>query len=451
MSTTNQISTDREIAGLRPGQKRYEVSIAGARGLSIRVVPNGERIFEFRYVAANGKRRRMQLGLYPALRLAEAKSKAIQLRSAVIDGDDPSEERAETKSSLRNAQTLIELAEEYYAAAAKGLHGGRKRPKRQRTLLHEKGLFDRYVAKKLGKELFVEIGRPDIKAFMYDLAAESGLAAGSVARVGETLSSIFGFAVHDDRLDTNPVAGLTHPLALISRERRFDDKALGTLWSTFVLHSTPRKNGLPNPDDPTSRLEPVTCLAARFIMVTLCRRSEACVAKWIEIDRVSKTWIIPRERAKSGRTEVKPLSAEAITILDAARADALRVHHGKASEYVFPSLRDSRRSLAEARVTRAVARLCKRLGLPHGSPHDFRRSGATTLTDERYGFTRFVVSKVLGHAGRDGAAVTAIYDRNEYLPQKRAALEAWAGHLLSLAEKPSEQIPGPHQTSLAAE
>lgn len=451
MSTTNQISTDREIAGLRPGQKRYEVSIADARGLSIRVVPNGERIFEFRYVAANGKRRRMQLGLYPALRLAEARSKAIQLRSAVIDGDDPSEERAESKSSLRNAQTLIELAEEYCAAAAKGLHGGRKRPKRQRTLLHEKGLFDRYVAKKLGKELFVEIRRPDVKVFMHDLASESDLSAGSVARVGETLSSIFGFAVHDDRLDVNPVAGLTHPLALVSRERRFDDEALKTLWKTFVLHSTPREDGMQNPADPTSRLEPVTCLAARFIMVTLCRRSEACVAKWIEIDRVSKTWIIPRERAKSGRTEVKPLSAEAITILDAARADALRVHHGKASEYVFPSLRDSRRSLAEARVTRAIARLCKRLGLPHGSPHDFRRSGATTLTDERYGFTRFVVSKVLGHAGRDGAAVTAIYDRNEYLPQKRAALEAWAGHLLSLAEKPSEQIPGPHQTSLAAE
>jgi integrase len=168
-------------------------------------------------------------------------------------------------------------------------------------------------------------------------------------------------------------------------------------------------------------------------MVTLCRRSEACTAKWTEIDRVSKTWTIPRERTKSGKTEVKPLSAEALAILDAAQADALRVHDGKASEFVFPSLQDRKRPLADARVTRAIERLCKRLGIAHGSPHDFRRSGATTLTDERYGFTRFVVSKVLGHTGRDGAAVTAIYDRNEYLPQKRAALEAWAGHILSLS------------------
>jgi integrase len=451
MSTTNQISTDREIASLKPGMKRYEVSIAGARGLSIRVIPNGERIFEFRYVAANGKRRRMQLGLYPALRLAEAKTRAIQLRSAVIDGDDPSEERAEAKTSLRTAQTLNELATEYYEAAAKGLHGGRKRPKRQQTLRHEKGLFDRYVAKKLGKELFVQISRPDIKVFMRDLAADSGLSAGSVARVGETLSSIFGFAVHDDRLEANPVAGLSHPLALESRERRFDDIALKTLWTTFTVHSTAREESAPNLADPISRLEPVTCLAARFIMVTLCRRNEACVARWLEIDRVSKTWTIPRERAKSGRTEVKPLSAEALAILNAAEADALRVHHDKSSEFVFPSLRDCKRPLEDARVTRAIERLCRRFGLPHGSPHDFRRSGATTLTDERYGFTRFVVSKVLGHSGRDGAAVTAIYDRNEYLPQKRAALEAWAGHLLSLIEKTSGQVPRSNETSLAAE
>ncbi len=85
----------------------------------------------------------------------------------------------------------------------------------------------------------------------------------------------------------------------------------------------------------------------------------------------------------------------------------------------------------------AIRRLCARLGIPHGSPHDFRRSGATTLTGERYGFTRFVVSQVLGHAGRDGAAVTAVYDRNDYLPQKRAALEAWARHIIVVSTQGS--------------
>jgi len=44
------------------------------------------------------------------------------------------------------------------------------------------------------------------------------------------------------------------------------------------------------------------------------------------------------------------------------------------------------------------------------------------------GFPRFTVSKVLNHTSDSGgaAAVTGIYDQNEYLPEKRRALEAWA-------------------------
>ena len=41
---------------------------------------------------------------------------------------------------------------------------------------------------------------------------------------------------------------------------------------------------------------------------------------------------------------------------------------------------------------------------------------------------RFVVSRVLNQISDTGgaAAVTGVYDRNEYLPQKRQALNAWA-------------------------
>lgn len=47
-------------------------------------------------------------------------------------------------------------------------------------------------------------------------------------------------------------------------------------------------------------------------MVTLCRRNEATAATWEEFDRNNMVWVVPRERTKSGRTEVKPLSAEAM-------------------------------------------------------------------------------------------------------------------------------------------
>jgi hypothetical protein len=50
------------------------------------------------------------------------------------------------------------------------------------------------------------------------------------------------------------------------------------------------------------------------------------------------------------------------------------------------------------------------------------------MTSERIGLPRFIVSRVLNHASDtgDSAAVTAVYDRNAYLPEKCRALEAWA-------------------------
>jgi len=84
-------------------------------------------------------------------------------------------------------------------------------------------------------------------------------------------------------------------------------------------------------------------------------------------------------------------------------------------------------------ITKALARTCIRLGIPHGSPHDFRRSGATLLTGEHIGIRRLIIGKILSHDAQEGSAVTEVYDRNEYLSEKRAGLDAWAKFLLEIA------------------
>ena len=47
----------------------------------------------------------------------------------------------------------------------------------------------------------------------------------------------------------------------------------------------------------------------------------------------------------------------------------------------------------------------------------------------RAGVQRFVVARVLGHVDR---AVTGVYDRYEYLNEKRTALEAWDRQLTAI-------------------
>ena len=87
-------------------------------------------------------------------------------------------------------------------------------------------------------------------------------------------------------------------------------------------------------------------------------------------------------------------------------------------------------------MTRAFGRVRKVLELSDVRPHDLRRTGATRLTGEELAFQRFIVSRVLNHGGDTGGAavVTGTYDRNEYLSEKRRALDAWASRLLEIVK-----------------
>lgn len=411
------ITTDRQVKAIQPGKSRSENTIAGTPGLSLIVQPSGTRSFVLRYVALNGDRKRLALGQYPGISLADARAKAASLKVGVVDGADPAAERSAKREAARTGDTLEQLAQAYWLAAMKGLHGGRRRPKRPSTLSSEKNRWTQHIAPALGARKFAEIRRADIKGFMRELASAGALSADTVSSIGRTLSSILAFAVYEERLEANPASGLTRPLALKQRERMFDDHALRTIWAVAERAGDPME----------SRLDLSTAGALQFAMLTLCRRGEVAGARWSEIDLPNRKWTIPKERAKSHRAHVVPLSDAALTILQGQKE--LSAESG--SPFVFPAPRDPARSIAPEVLTRALTRICEREGLPHGTPHDFRRSGATTLTSEAIGKRRFIVSKVLGHASYDGAAaVTEVYDRNDYLSEKREALDAWAKYLV---------------------
>jgi integrase len=431
------ITTDRQVAALKPGEKTYEAPIAGVRGLAVRVFPSGAKAWELRYVSKGGTRRRMPLGEYPGLSLAKASARAGALRVSVVDGKDPAAERIAERRRARTGDTLDELAEAYFTAAVRGLHGGRGRPKRESTIAIERARFKGHIAPALGSRRFAEVGRSDVKQFMRELASGS-LAPDTVASVGRTLSAILGFAVHEERIDANPAAGLTQPLALRTRDRMFSDKAIKEIWAALTIPLPPGCMKPPREAEAGGKrrawAEPVIALALRFALLTLTRRADVAGAEWSEFDFATRTWTVPGARHKSRRPHVVPLAEQAIEVLreaaklsgPAGRVEDLR------EGFVFASQVKSGHHVDDHAITRALARICRDLELPRGSPHDFRRVGATHLTGERLGFRRFVVSKVLGHAAHEGAVVTAVYDRNEYLSEKRRALEAWEGLLLEI-------------------
>jgi hypothetical protein len=76
---------ERELFALKPVAERYERAITKARGLSVLVYPNGTKTFAVRYTAPNGARRRLVLGDYPGLSLADARLKAGGARIEIAE------------------------------------------------------------------------------------------------------------------------------------------------------------------------------------------------------------------------------------------------------------------------------------------------------------------------------------------------------------------------------
>ncbi len=124
-----------------------------------------------------------------------------------------------------------------------------------------------------------------------------------------------------------------------------------------------------------------------------------------------------------------PLSPVAMEILEIIHAEA-----GE-SEWLFPSRRTGRPITDEA-VNHALLKSVRVIGMNNVTPHDLRRTAASHMTE--LGIPRLVVSKILNHAD---PSITGVYDRYQYGPEKRSALEAWGRRLQEIIEgRPADNV-----------
>jgi len=81
--------------------------------------------------------------------------------------------------------------------------------------------------------------------------------------------------------------------------------------------------------------------------------------------------------------------------------------------------------------SKAKVKFDKESGVTGWTFHDIRRSFATHAT-ERLGISPVVVDKVQNHVTGALRGVAAVYQRGEYLEQRKAAMSAWAEFLAGL-------------------
>jgi len=382
--------TDKSIAALRPKAERYEKWEGG--GFGIRVSPRGAKAWIWVY-HFEGRPRRLTLGSYPTIGLADARAKLAEAQKLLANGIDPGNREVQQRKADRVAETIEDLTEAYLEKWA--------RP-RKRSVAEDERILNKDVLPAWGRRKAKEITRRDVIA-MLDRIVDRG----SPIAANRTLAVVrrmFGWALSRDIVTANPCTGVKAPGKENRRDRVLNLDEIAALW-----------RALGNTELPIS--SPIR-LALKLQFATAQRKGEVIDAEWSEFDLAESVWTIPAKRAKNGMPHRVPLSPFVLAVLDQIKAD-----NGGGGRWVFASPRRDG-PITGAAVDHAMRHNRGALGIGDATPHDLRRTAASHMTS--IGISRLVVSKLLNHAE---PGVTAVYDRHGYDREKRAALDAWAARL----------------------
>lgn len=380
--------TDKKIQSFQPKADRYDVREKSGDGFAIRVFPSGEKSWVFIY-AFEGRKRRMTLGSYPTLSLADARKKHREALKALEREIDPGFEKQKKKIDARLSSTVEELIEEYIEKWAKT---------RKRSWKEDERILNKDIKPAWGKRKAKEITRRDV-IILLDKIKERGAPIQS-NRTLACIRRMFNFAVERDIIQANPCGAVKALAKENRRDRVLSAEEIKKFW--LGLNTAPMLEA--------------TKLALKLQLVTAQRKGEIISAEWSEVDLHSRLWVIPAEKAKNGNAHRVPLSELAVELLQEVKK--INQH----SQFLFPSPRKNL-PITGASVDHALRR-CTFKDIKQFTPHDCRRAASSHMTS--MGISRLVVSKILNHVEN---SVTAIYDRHSYDNEKRNALEAWANRL----------------------
>lgn len=395
-------------------------AVGGVDGLHLRIV-NSSRAWVLRVVVGhrfdeNGKlhphRRDIGLGAFPEVSLAEARSKALELKAQIRNGIDPIQHKQDQLQSLRiqklRDRTFRDCAEIVIANKSREL-------KNQKHISQWSSTLETYVYPILGELVVGSITKVDIAKTLEPIWIEKNETA---RRLRGRIETIFDYAKAMEYFSgDNPAqwkGNLEPILGNLKQVSRPHPSLPYDQLAVFMQHLR-QKDG-------------ISPKALEFVILTACRSGEVFGATWQEIDFVAKVWTIPKERMKANKEHRVPLSNEAITLLQAIRYDA------QPSSYIFPAPRNGG-MLSDMSLTALIKRMheqkLKENSLGYTDPkqnrvittHGFRstfRDWSADMTD----YPREVCEHVLAHKLPD--EVEAAYLRGAYLEKRKNLMTEWA-------------------------
>ena len=380
--------TDLKVKKLKPKDQRYEVT--DDKGLSIRVKTDGSKSWFYRF-QFNVRPRKMFLGDYPGVSLAEARKRHAEAMLDVQQGIDPGKKAKEQKSKIKLAPTFKDLLDEFWKVELS------KSP----TAKERKRLVDKDVLPTWKKIKVSEIRRRDAVLLLEKVRERAPITAN---RLQGVLVRMFYFASEQGIIDVSPLAGMRRGKEN-SRERVLNDEEIKSLWTCLDLERT---------DIDIYRL---TKLALKTILLTGQRPGEVSGMKWAQIE--NGWWIIPKEERKNNIENRVPILPIMANIIETAKI------YSSDSKFVFRSSHNKKMPVTVGALANAIRRHRAEIKISEQfTPHDLRRTLRTRLADLE--ISDVVAELVLGHKLQ---GIMAVYNRHPYAEEKKQALAAWEKRL----------------------
>lgn len=391
--------SDAMIRALEPGD--YRQADAKVRHLKVRVRPGGKSfIFDYK---PGPLQRTITLGDV-GMGIAAARKAAEKLNARLAMGEDPAADRDAKRTE--SANTVGAVLKLHLAHQRLQLRSDSYKAHEHHLLTHGRPLH---------RLPLQAVTRRDIAACITGITLKGAhVGNGNATRKNLTraISRLFTWCIEQGLIDANPAIGLSE-YKVPPRERVLSLEELRLIW-------------LAAPANDFGRI-------IKLLMLTGAREAE--IAKLQRGELRDDAILLPSARTKNGLEFLIPLAPAARAIID----DQLTIQDpdrelvfGRRGSGPFGDWSKSKKRLDVAIEAQRGATLAP------WRIHDLRRSFATHAGESReeggIEVEPHIVEAVLNHRSGFRAGVASTYNHQKYEPQKRAALNRWAEHLLAFIE-----------------
>ncbi|MEQ1968921.1 integrase arm-type DNA-binding domain-containing protein [Xenorhabdus nematophila] len=402
----------RQIETAKPKDKSYKIADGG--GLYLEVTSRGSKYWRMKYRRPTDKKEdRLAFGVYPAVSLADARTKRDEAKKLLAQGIDPKDEQKGAQSESKGAFTFEHIARDWHASNKRWSEDHSNR-----------------IMRSLEQYIFPHIGALDVRTLrtshllapikVVDADGKHDVAQ----RLQQRVTGIMRYAVQNDILEYSPANDMAGALATVKSNHHpaLPHERLHEFLTRLSCYR--------------GRL--ITRIAVELTLLTFVRSSEMRFARWEEVDLERAIWHIPAtrkpiegvkhsQRGMKMKTEhIVPLSCQAVSIIETL--------HGLSGdcEVMFPGDHNPKKVMSENTVNNAV----RAMGYDTKTEvcgHGFRTMARGAMGESGL-WSDDAIERQLSHIERNNVRAAYIHT-SKHLDERRLMVQWWADYLDANREK----------------